>query len=224
MPTSAKQFEKVIGYRFDSEALLDQALTHRSAVGLNNERLEFLGDSVLGLFVAAALFRRFPDSDEGSMTRCRAKLVRQETLATIARKIDLGRFIVLGEGAVRSGGADRSSILSDVIEALIGAVYLDGGLDSANSVVECLLADEWDAIDPSFLLKDPKTELQELLQKFGRPLPIYLVTETRGAPHKREFVVECALHEPTDSFIGKGSSHQKAEQNAAVLALDSLRD
>ena len=223
MSVSVEGIQGIIGYRFGRQEFLDRALTHRSAVGPSNERLEFLGDSVLGLLVAAELFRRFPDSDEGSLTRCRARLVRQETLAAVARKIGLGHFVTLGEGAARSGGADRSSILADVMEAVIGAVYLDGGLDSAGAVVERLLRTEWESIDPVLLVIDPKTELQELLQKFGRPLPRYLVTETKGAPHEREFVVECVLDEPTDSFFGKGGSHQKAEQNAAELALHSLR-
>ena len=223
MSTSVQEIHKIIGYRFGSEELLDRALTHRSAAGPNNERLEFLGDSVLGLLVAAELFRRFPSSDEGSLTRCRARLVRQETLAAVSRKIGLGSLVVLGEGAARSGGADRSSILADVMEAVIGAVYLEGGLSSAETVVESLLREEWESIDPVLLLKDPKTELQEELQRLGRPLPRYLVTETRGAPHKREFVVECVLDDPFDSFFGKGASHQKAEQNAAELALQNLR-
>ena len=223
MSTSAEGIQKIIGYRFESEELLDRALTHRSAAGPNNERLEFLGDSVLGLLVAADLFRRFPHSDEGSLTRCRARLVRQETLATVARKIDLGGVIILGEGAARSGGADRSSILADVMEAVIGAVYVDGGLGSAEAVVESLFREELESIDPELLLKDPKTELQELLQKLGRPLPRYLVTETRGTPHQRVFVVECVLDDGSHSFLGKGGSHQKAEQNAAELALQNLR-
>jgi ribonuclease-3 len=223
METSVEQIQKITGYRFDSEELLDQALTHRSAAGPNNERLEFLGDSVLGLLVSAELFRRFPGCDEGSLTRCRARLVRQETLAVVARKIGLGGVVLLGEGAARSGGAERSSILGDVMEAVIGAVYLEGGLDRARMVVERLLHQELETIDPSLLVKDPKTELQELLQKFGRPLPRYLVTETRGAPHEREFVVECVLDDSVNSFFGKGGSHQKAEQNAAEQALQNLR-
>jgi ribonuclease-3 len=223
MSTSGGGIQKIIGYRFRSEELLDRALTHRSAAGPNNERLEFLGDSVLGLLVAANLFRRFPHSDEGSLTRCRARIVRQETLATVARKIDLGGLVILGEGAVRSGGADRNSILADVMEAVIGAVYIDGGLSSAESVVEKLFREEMESIDPDLLLKDPKTELQELLQKLGRPLPSYLVREARGAPHQREFVVECVLDDATYSFLGKGGSHQKAEQNAAELVLQKLR-
>jgi ribonuclease-3 len=131
--------------------------------------------------------------------------------------------VVLGEGAARSGGADRSSILADLLEAVIGAVYLDGGLNNASAVVEKLLQEEWNSIDPALLVKDPKTELQELLQGLGRPLPKYRVTETRGEPHEREFVVECVLDETSDPFFGKGASHQKAEQKAAVLALLSLK-
>ena len=223
MSTLVEKIQEIIGYRFGSEELLDRALTHRSSEGPNNERLEFLGDSVLGLLVASELFRRFPGCDEGSLPRCRARLVRQETLAIVARKIGLGSLVILGESAARSGGADRSSILADVMEAVIGAVYLEGGLDCAGTVVDKLLREEWKSIDPELLVKDPKTELQELLQKFGRPLPRYLVMATRGAPHERECGVQCALEEPADSFFGKGGSHQKAEQNAAELALHSLR-
>ena len=223
MATSVEGFQIVIGYRFGSEELLDRALTHRSTAGPNNERLEFLGDSVLGLLIAADLFRRFPDSDEGSLTRCRARLVRQETLAAVARRIGLGGLVVLGDGATRSGGADRSSILADVMEAVIGAVYLDGGLGNTARVVENLLREEWESIDPALLAKDPKTELQEALQGVGRPLPRYLVSETRGLPHRREFIVECVLDDVSHSFLGKGGSHQKAEQNAAELALQNLR-
>jgi len=223
MSSSVEEIQKVTGYLFESAELLDQALTHRSAAGPNNERLEFLGDSVLGLLVAAELYCRFPSCDEGTLTRCRAKLVRRETLSAVARKIGLGGLMVLGAGAARSGGTNRSSILSDVVEAVIGAVYLEGGLESAGAVVQRLLHEEWKSVDPALLVKDPKTELQELLQKLRRPLPIYLVTEARGAPHEREFVVECVLAEPADSFLGRGNSHQKAEQNAAELALHSLR-
>jgi ribonuclease-3 len=222
MSTLIEGIGDILGYRFASEAVLGQALTHRSAVGPNNERLEFLGDSVLGLLVAASLFRRFPSCNEGTLTRCRARLVREETLAAIARKVDLGRFVVLGDGAARSGGADRDSILADVLEAVIGAVYLDGGLHSAEAVVDRLLLEEWNSIDPELVIKDPKTELQEQQQKYGRPLPTYQVTEVRGAPHEREFVVECLLGQPEYSFLGTGTSRQRAEQNAAQLALTSL--
>jgi ribonuclease-3 len=223
MSTSIEGIQKIIGYRFGSQELLDRALTHRSAAGSNNERLEFLGDSVLGLLISTDLFRRFPNSEEGTLTRCRARLVRQETLATVARKIGLGDLVILGEGAARSGGADRDSILADVMEAVIGAVFVDGGLGSVEGVVESLFREELESIDPELPLKDPKTELQELLQKLGRALPRYLVTETRGAPHQREFVVECVLDDFSGSFLGKGGSHQKAEQNAAKLALQNIR-
>jgi ribonuclease-3 len=223
MRTSVEEVQKIIGYCFRGKELLDQALTHRSAAGPNNERLEFLGDSVLGFLIAEKLYRRFPCSDEGSLTRYRARLVRQETLATVARNIGIGRLVLLGGSAAGSGGVDRSSILSDVVEAVIGAVYLDGGLENAAAVVETLLHEEFETIDSTLSSKDPKSELQELLQKFGRTLPKYVVTEARGVPHKREFVVECVLDDPLISFFGKGSSHRKAEQNAAEIALLDLR-
>ena len=224
MPQIIEEIAGVIGYEFGNENLLTIALTHRSANGPNNERLEFLGDSILSLLVSANLFHRFPDCDEGALTRCRATLVRQETLSKVARSIGLGPLIYLGESAARSGGADRDSILADVIEALIGAVYLDGGLDNAGIVVERMLEGEWKSIDPGTLIKDPKTELQEKLQSYGRPLPKYQVTETKGLPHKREFVVECELANPKGIFLGEGSSRQRAEQKAAELALQSLRE
>ena len=222
MATFGTDLQESIGYRFQNEELLLRALTHRSAEGENNERLEFLGDSILNVAISVGLFQRFPEIDEGLLTRCRARLVRQKTLAEAARNIGLNRFILLGDGAVRSGGADRDSILADVVEALIGAVYLEAGFDLATTVVKKLLQQEWESIDPTTLVKDPKTQLQEQLQKGGHPLPKYEIKETRGDPHQREFLVECILETPASHYCGKGSSRQKAEQNAAQLALYEL--
>ncbi len=172
--------------------------------------------------MTVALYDKFPGCDEGVLTRCRARLVRQETLANIARANQLGSLIILGEGAARSGAADRSSILADVLESLIGAIYLESGLKGAGRVVKKLFADEWEALHPDALDKDPKTELQEQLQKIGRSLPIYKVKESTGEPHNRQFIVECILDGVGKTFEGQGTSRQKAEQEAAYLALKNL--
>ena len=222
METSTEILYRIIGYRFCSEKLLNTALTHRSAESNNNERLEFLGDSVLGLLMTVALYDKFPEYDEGVLTRCRARLVRQETLANIARANQLGSVIVLGEGAARSGAADRNSILADALESLIGAIYLESGLEGAGRVVSRLFSDQWEALHPDTLDKDPKTELQEHLQKVGRQLPIYRVKESMGEPHNRQFIVECVLDGSSRSFQGQGTSRRKAEQRAASLALKYL--
>jgi len=222
MSTALTKIQEIIGYRFLDIQLLRRALTHRSAEINNNERLEFLGDSVLGLVIAVGLYRRFPECAEGALTRCRAKLVREETLASIAREIQLGSLIVLGEGAVRSGAADRSSILADVLEALIGAIYVEAGLEQVELVIKKLFHEYWQTLNPATLDKDPKTELQERLQKIKRSLPKYTVVELIGEPHEREFVVECEIDEPRSHFLGRGRSRQKAEQKAAQRALEQV--
>ena len=222
METPIEVIQKVLGYRIKDEELFYTALTHRSAEKNNNERLEFLGDSVLGLLITVALYDRFPNSDEGTLTRCRARLVRQETLADIARNNQLGQLIIMGEGAARSGASDRSSVLADVLESVIGAVYLEAGLEVVRSVVDRLFFSYWESLDPETLNKDPKTELQERLQKLGRCLPRYSVTKSIGEPHDRQFVVECVLDKTGASFQGQGKSRQKAEQKAADLALKYL--
>ena len=222
METSTEILYRIIGYRFHNEKLLNTALTHRSAKRNNNERLEFLGDSVLGLLMTVALYDKFPGSDEGALTRCRARLVREETLANIARVNQLGSIVVLGEGAARSGAADRSSVLADVLESLIGAIYLESGLEEAGRVVRRLFSEEWEILNPDTLDKDPKTELQERLQKIGRKLPIYKVKGAMGQPHNRQFIVECILDGSDRIFQGQGTSRQKAEQRAASLALKYL--
>ena len=211
------------GYRFKSIDLLKTALTHRSSVGNNNERLEFLGDSVLGMVIANYLYLKYPECDEGTLTRCRALIVKRDSLAEVARRINLGGFILLGDAAIRSGGAERESILGDVLEAIIGAVFLEGGLDSATRVVKKLFSEDLESLSPFNSLKDAKTDLQEALQKFGYPLPIYNVVEQKGPAHQREFVVSCYLQEPELTCYGNGASRRKAEQVAAQSALREIK-
>jgi len=212
-----------LGYRFRDPGLLEAALTHRSASRTNYERLEFLGDSVLNCVVAAALHGRFPALREGELSRLRASLVRQETLAGIARQLDLGGFLRLGEGELKSGGAQRPSILADAVEALIGAIYLDAGFDPARVVVERLCEPAMAAIDPAAPGKDPKTALQEILQGRHLPLPRYALLATRGEAHAQEFEMECVVQELGIRSTGVGGSRRIAEQQAAQRAIAAIK-
>lgn len=210
-----------LGYRFNDPELLRRALTHRSFGTQHNERLEFLGDAVLGLSIAAALYDQFPDLREGALTRARASLVRRETLADLARKLDLGTDIRLGGGELKSGGHNRDSILADVLEAVLGGVYLDGGFDAVRDVVTRLFADQVTALNPGTVLKDPKTELQEYLQERAQGLPEYHLRNISGRDHAQHFVIECRVP-GMEPVIGEGGSRRKAEQQAARHALDLL--
>ncbi|MCP4830493.1 MAG: ribonuclease III [Proteobacteria bacterium] len=220
MPT--KHLQQVINYRFTDERLLEAALRHRSLGSIHNERLEFLGDSVLGMVVAQTLFQQYPDASEGELTRLRAQLVRQETLATVSRRLDLGRALQLGPAAGRSGGADRSSILADTLEAVLAAIFLDSDFQTVKRVVLCLLEPELAALSSAPPEKDPKTRLQEALQGEGLSLPIYQVIETLGLPHERQFVVECAVSSAGLIAHGRGASRKAAEQEAAARAFRQL--
>lgn len=211
-----------LGHEFAAMELVSQALTHRSHAALNNERLEFLGDSIVNFIVAEALFQRFPAATEGEMSRMRARLVRGETLAAIARELALGDCIKLGPGEMKSGGHRRDSILADALEALIGALYLDAGLDRCRERVLAWYGARLDAIAPGEVNKDPKTRLQELLQGRRQPLPVYTLAETSGEAHNQTFVVTCALPGSATTFTGHGSSRRHAEQAAAAAALESL--
>lgn len=211
-----------IGYEFTNAEYLQTALTHRSAQSDNNERMEFLGDAILSYIVSIELYRRFPEAKEGELSRMRASLVKGETLGKIATEIKLGDFLVMGSGELKSGGYRRSSTLADALEALIGAIYIDGGLDEASQFVKSVLAQRLEKCHPSKAGKDPKTRLQELLQAQSRPLPEYEVIATQGKAHNQSFRVECrveGLHEPVH---GDGSSRRKAEQMAAEAALEKL--
>jgi ribonuclease-3 len=210
--------ENRIGYRFRNPELLRQALTHRSHGPRHNERLEFLGDGLLNCLVACALFDRFPQLSEGDLSRARANLVNQQSLFKIAEALRLGEALLLGEGELKSGGFRRPSILADALEALLGAVFLDGGFDAARGVVTTLFESIIAVLDPSAEAKDSKTLLQEYLQGRRLPLPLYTVIATRGEAHAQHFEVECALPDLDIRCQGEGTSRRAAEQEAASAA------
>ena len=207
-----------LGYTFRQPELLRQALTHRSAAAVHNERLEFVGDAVLNCVVGVTLFERFRALPEGDLSRVRAALVNQDTLARVARTLGLGSEIELGEGELRSGGADRPSILADALEALFGAVFLDGGFDAARAVIVKCFGDVLNQADPAALGKDPKTRLQEWLQARRLPVPEYVVTATSGEAHAQLFEVECRIPALALAVPGQGASRRAAEQAAAEAA------
>ncbi len=213
-------FALQIGYRFNDPELLRRALTHRSFGAAHNERLEFLGDSVVNCAVALELYQKFPRLAEGELSRLRASLVNQQSLASIAQRLDLGEQLQLGEGELRSGGARRPSILADAVEAVIGAVFLDGGFTAARTVVLAIFGIELGTIDPATAGKDPKTLLQEYLQARKIALPQYIVVATRGEAHEQQFQVECLIPELGVRSQGEGSSRRGAEQEAARQAYD----
>ena len=213
-------FALQIGYRFNDPELLRRALTHRSFGAAHNERLEFLGDSVVNCAVALELYQKFPRLAEGELSRLRASLVNQHSLAAIAQRLDLGAQLLLGEGELRSGGARRPSILADAVEAVIGAVFLDGGFTAARTVVLAIFGIELGTIDPATAGKDPKTLLQEYLQARKIALPQYIVVATRGEAHEQQFQVECLIPELGVRSQGEGSSRRGAEQEAARQAYD----
>jgi ribonuclease-3 len=207
-----------LDYTFRQPDLLRQALTHRSFGTPHNERMEFVGDAVLNCVVGAALYERFPALPEGDLSRVRAGLVNGDTLARVARQLELGPEIRLGEGEMKNGGAARSSILADALEALFGAVYLDGGFDAARNVIVTCYANVLRDVDPGALGKDPKTSLQEWLQARRWPVPEYVVTATNGEPHEQRFTVECRIPRLTIVASGEGSNRRAAEQAAAAAA------
>lgn len=205
--------------QFHDPDILKQALTHRSADPKNNERLEFLGDAILSLVVAEALYMRFPQVKEGKLSRLRASLVRGETLAEVGRELNLGEVLVLGQGELKSGGFRRESILADTVEALFGAVYLDSGFELAKQLILRLYDERLQSIDVTEAVKDPKTRLQELLQSRKLPLPIYLVKELKSDQQQPVFEASCQVSLLDKLVIAQGSSHRKAEKRAAERAL-----
>lgn len=211
--------QSALGYEARDLSLFTAALTHRSASGRNNERLEFLGDAVLNLLVAELLFQRFPGADEGDLSRLRASLVSAGPLAGIAQGIGLGEELQLGSGELKSGGFRRESILADAFEATIGAVYLDSGLEAARGLVQRFCLPLLEALPQVDALKDPKTRLQEWLQSRGLPLPAYSVESVSGEPHDQHFVVRCEIGSRNVATSGEGSSRRRAEQDAAQRAL-----
>jgi ribonuclease-3 len=213
----------LLGHHFADQKLLRTALTHRSFGTPNNERLEFLGDGVLDCVIAAALYNRFPELPEGDLSRLRADLVRQDTLHQLALGLNIGDALRLGEGELKSGGAQRPSILADALEALFGAIYLDAGFEAAAAVVVRLYAPLLAALQPGNVRKDAKTGLQEWLQGRKKALPRYSVIEATGAAHEQSFAVACEIDDPPLRTLGQGSSRRIAEQNAAEQALKALK-
>ena len=212
-----------LGHTFSNAALLQQALTHRSHSSLHNERLEFLGDSVLNCVVASLLFDRFDKIDEGDLSRLRANLVKQQSLYEIAQRLELSQCLRLGEGELKSGGFRRPSILADTLEALFGAIFLDAGFDEASRVIGALYAPILETVDPKTLGKDAKTLLQEFLQGKKIQLPQYNVVATHGAAHNQEFEIECLVPKLDIHVFGTGGSRRAGEQAAAKLALESVQ-
>jgi ribonuclease-3 len=220
-PTLAA-LQQRLGYAFGDPALLQRALTHRSFGAEHNERLEFLGDAVLSLAVSGLLYDRFGASDEGDLTRVRAHLVREDSLHRAALALGLPDVLRLSDGEARGGGAQRPSILADATEALIGAIYLDGGFDAARALVHRLFGDVVAATSADSWSKDAKTELQEWLQARRLPVPAYRIVATRGQAHAQTFEVECAVASLGLAERGEGRSRRAAEQAAARTMLDGL--
>ena len=217
-----KNLESRVAYTFKNASLLDQAVTHRSFGDRNNERLEFLGDSILNFVVAAALFNRFPDAKEGDLSRLRARMVKQQTLAEIARELGLGGFLTMGSGELKSGGFDRDSILSDAVEAIIGAVFLDGGIAEATDCVLGLYEERLAALTSSNIEKDAKSRLQEHLQGLGQSVPDYILVGMTGKSPNQTFEIECRSLFFKGAIRASGTSRRRAEQKAAELALKHL--
>jgi ribonuclease-3 len=211
-----------LGYEFADQSLLILALTHRSCGAKNNERLEFLGDSILNFVIGEALFEKFPQAKEGQLSRLRSQLVKGETLAEVAREFDLGGSLILGEGEMKSGGHRRDSILADAVEAIIGAIHLDSGFDAARERVLNWFGQRLQDIQLE-LKKDPKTELQELLQGRKKALPQYQVIETHGEAHSQEFTVECRIELLAEPVSARASNRRTAEKMAAAAALEKLQ-
>jgi ribonuclease-3 len=216
--------EKTFGYRFRDTRHLDHALTHRSATGQHNERLEYLGDAVLGFIIAENLYRRLPDATEGDLSRLRASLVKGGTLAQLALDAGLGGWLKLGSGELKSGGYRRESILANALEAVIGAAYIDGGFDATQEMVLALFRDRLDNLPPADELKDPKTRLQELLQSRGLPLPVYIMESRSGEAHEQSFLVSCTLPDSGKTSSGAGRSRRQAEQEAAGRMIETLAE
>ncbi len=211
-----------IGHRFADAQLLAQALTHRSAGTPHNERLEFLGDGIVNLLIAEVLFQRWPKADEGALTRARAELVREASLATIARELELGARLTMGPGEMKSGGHRRDSILADAVEAVVAAIYLDAGFEACRDRVLPWFETALAALPVGKPEKDPKTRLQEWLQGKQKSLPSYELVSETGEEHARHFQVRCSTSDPTLSAVGEGNSRRVAEQAAAAGVISQL--
>lgn len=222
MSADIRRLARALGHTFTRTELLQQALTHRSAGAVNNERLEFLGDALIGFTIAEVLIARFPQADEGTLSRMRASLVKRESLAHLARRLQLGDYLRLGVGELRTGGHTRDSILADALEAVLGAVYLDGEFTRAQTVVNNLFHPLLAQLDGTRASKDPKTRLQELLQARHRPIPEYEVLMVGGSQHAQSFTVRCVLPDDGRLSRGEGSSRRRAEQAAAEAMLSQF--
>ena len=214
--------ERTFGYRFQNAELFQQALTHRSAARHNNERLEFLGDAVLDFVVSEFVFAACPDAPEGDLSKLRASLVKDETLAEIALELELGEHLILGSGERKTGGHRRESILADALEAIFGAVYLDRGFDAAKTVVDHVYAERYRDLPDVGDLRDPKTRLQEWLQARKMELPIYELANVSGQDHKQRFTVTCTVQESSAVTEGESTTRRKAEQKAAQEMIELL--
>jgi ribonuclease-3 len=214
--------QKRLAYEFNDIAHLTRALTHRSKDPDNNERLEFLGDSILGFLVAEWLYKRFPEAAEGKLSRMRSMIVRKETLAVAARNLQIQDALIMGEGELKSGGFNRDSILADAVEALIGAVYLDSGINESRQVVMAQFEKALNELTPNSVYKDPKSRLQEYLQQHSLPVPVYQIVGTEGQPHRQTFQVSCTIEGYDKPFVATGSSRRNAEQSAAEQAYARL--
>ena len=226
-PTAAADLERLqqaLQVRMQDPDLLDQALTHRSCGRHNNERLEFLGDSILNHIIADYLYHHFPDASEGDLSRMRAALVKGDTLAGVARSLELGSWVKLGPGELKSGGSRRESILADTLEAILGAICLDAGPGAARDRVLAWYGERLLEVSPETATKDAKTSLQEYLQGRGLSRPGYALTQIEGADHCQQFEVECRVADLGVSARGQGSSRRRAEQAAAAAVLEALRD
>jgi len=218
----ARWTEARLRYSFKDSTLLEQALTHRSASKNNNERLEYLGDSFLNFAIARRLYVLRPDDTEGDLSRARAALVKESTLAAVGQSLGIDAEIVLGPGELRNGGAQRGAVLADAVEALIGAVLLDGGTVAAEALIDWLFAEQIAALPDAATLKDAKTRLQEWLQGKGLHLPVYAVESVHGRDHEQTFVVSCEVTEKHAYTTGQGPSRRRAEQEAAAAMLAVL--
>jgi ribonuclease-3 len=224
MDSQRQRLLRRLGYEFRDPKLFELALTHRSRGAINNERLEFLGDSLLNTIVSEALFQRFPDAREGELSRLRAQLVKGDTLAVIGREFDIGECLSLGEGELKSGGFRRASILADAVEALVAAIYLDSGsFDSCRSHLLRWYGSRLDTVSLGKSAKDPKTTLQELLQARGEPLPEYELSEVSGEAHAQIFTVTCRVSLLDAPVVATGSNRRQAEKKAAAVALERLQ-
>ena len=216
--------KSTLDYEFNDPGLFIQALTHRSAPGESNERLEFLGDAVLDFVISEFVFRARPGADEGDLSRLRASLVKDSSLSAIAAELKLGEHLILGSGEKKSGGHRRESILADALEAIYGAVYLDSGFDAARRVVERSFGERLESLPDARDLRDPKTRLQEWLQARGFSLPTYDLVDVSGKAHRQRFEVSCTVDSADTEARGVGSSRRNAEQQAAERMLDALNE